>query len=394
MKPAGRRSWMAVHRYAGLAMTLFLGVAALTGCVLSFEQPLDTRLNPDLFAPRRAGLADPQRAVATLERAYPELVATYYPVRAQRGRNIAVRVAPRGTATLGYDEVFLDGGDGHLVGRRRSGAGWDRAHLVRGIYELHCDLLAGTPGRWLMGAAAVLWFLSNLVGLYLTWPMRPPIWKNWKRMWGFRRSSPLPGLLLGIHRASGLWLLAPLTVLAFTSAAMSFYGEALMPLVQRLSPPRASPFDRPADGQPSAKPDMTAIRLRAMALAAAHGLRWQPAVYQFEPDRGLAGIRFSATGYETYRGLGPITYWFKGASGRFVYEDDPYGDSAGLGVSRALYPLHTGQMIGSPGIMLDLVLGLATIEQAGTGIYLWLKRRRMRRPARPAAAPGAGGERG
>lgn len=389
MKPAWRQFWIALHRYTGLVMTVFLGVAALTGCVLSFDRPLDAWLNPDLFAPRRVGLVDPQEAVAALERAHPELVATYYAVRAEPGRNLLVRVAPRGTATLDFDEVFLDGGDGHLAGVRRGGAGRDRAHWMRGIYEVHCNLLAGTPGRWLMGGVAILWFLSNLIGLYLTWPTRAPIWKTWKRSWVFRRSSPLPRLLLDIHRASGLWLLAPLVVLAFTSAAMSFYGEALMPAVQRLSPPRPSPFDAPAIAHPSPKPDMRAILARATALAATRHLQWQPAVYQFEPDRGFAGIRFTASGHETYRGLGPITYWFDGWTGRFVSEDNPYDDSVGFAVARALYPLHTGQMIGSPGIALDLALGLATFEQAGTGIYLWLKRRHMRHPARRRRAAGA-----
>ncbi len=388
MKPAGRQFWIALHRYAGLAMTLFLGVAALTGCVLSFDRPLDAWLNPGLFTPSRPGLADPQEAVAALERAHPELVATYYSLRAEPGRNMLVRVEPRGSAKLDFDEVFLDGGDGHLAGVRRAGAGWDRAHWMRAIYELHCNLLAGTLGRWLMGGTALLWFLSNFIGLYLTWPTRPPIWKTWKRSWVFRRSSPLPRLLLDIHSASGLWLLAPLVVLAFTSAAMSFYGEALMPAVQRLSPPRPSPFDGPAGAHPSPKPDMRVVLAKATALAGAQGLRWQPAVQQFEPDRGLAGIRFTASGWETYRGLGPITYWFDGATGRFVYEDNPYSDSVGFGVARALYPLHTGQMIGWPGIALDLVLGLATLEQTGTGIYLWLKRRRMRRPVPRRVAVG------
>ncbi len=363
-------------------MTIFLGVAALTGCLLGFERPLDAWLNPALFAPRGPGLADPQAAVAALERAHPDLVATYYPVHTEPDRNILVSVEPQGRAKPNFDEIFLDGGDGHPVGTRQSGAGWDRAHLMRGIYELHCDLLVGTPGRWLMGGVALLWFLSNFVGLYLTWPMRPPIWKNWKRSWVFRRSSPLPRLLLDIHRASGLWLLAPLGVLAFTSVAMSFYSEALMPLVARLSPPRPSPFDGPAtDRRPSIPPDMRMILRRATALAEARRLGWQPAVYQVDPARGLAGIRFTATGRESYRRLGPITYWFEGSGGRFIYEDNPYGDSFGLGLARSLYPLHTGQMIGPPGIALDLILGLATLEQAGTGLYLWLKRRRMRRPS-------------
>lgn len=385
----GRSFWISVHRYVGLAMTLFLGIAALTGCVLSFERPLDALLNPSLFVPLGAGFADPRTAVAAFERTHPDLVATYYPVHAEPGRNIVARVEPRGSAALGYDEIFLDGGDGHLVATRRTGPGWDRAHLIRGIYELHCNLLAGTIGRWVLGLTAIAWLLSNLVGLYLTWPTRAPIWKNWKRTWQFRRSSPLPRLLLDIHRASGLWLLVPLTVLAFTSAAMTFYSETLMPAVEALSPPRASPFDLPAARRsPFAAPDMANILNRATVLAAQRRLDWRPAVYQVEPDRGLVGVRLTATGIENYRWLGPISYWFDGRDGRFVYADDPYGDSAGLAVARALFPLHTGQMIGSAGILLDVMLGLATLGQAGTGVYLWLKRRRTRRPAGRKASAG------
>ena len=127
---------------------------------------------------------------------------------------------------------------------------------------------------------------------------------------------------------------------------------------------------------------------QARALAAAREPGWLPAVYQYAPDHNLLGIRFTRSGTEEYRALGPVTYWFDGASGRFVDEDSPYADSAGQKLTRALFPLHTGQMIGWPGVALDVVLGLATLEQCGTGIYLWLKRRRPRVAARKRARAG------
>jgi uncharacterized iron-regulated membrane protein len=363
-------------------MALFLCIAALTGIVLSFDKRIDAWLNPQLFRPATPGTIDPAVAVAALERRHPELIATYFPVLAEPGRNIAVAVSPHGSAQLGFDELYLDGGDGLLAGVRRSGPGFDRAHLVRGVYELHCNLLFGTPGRWLMGIVALAWLISNLVGLYLTVPARTPRWKAWKRMWSFRWSSPLPRLLLDLHRASALWLLMPLTVLAFTSIAMSFYDEAFIPLTERLSPSRLSPPDGPTP--PAPRPiriDLRDVLRDATALARRRGLGWQPALYQRALDQGLVGIRFTASGRESYRDLGPVTYWFNGQSGRFVGENSPYDDSAGRKLQRSLYPLHTGQMIGPMGVALDVVLGLATLEMAGTGIYLWLKRRPMRRRA-------------
>ncbi|GAA0316632.1 PepSY-associated TM helix domain-containing protein [Sphingomonas oligophenolica] len=377
-----RQLWTAIHRYSGLFMLLFLAIAAATGCVLSFEKPLDAWLNPELFSCTTSRPIDPATAAGALERAHPELAATTFPVRAEPGRTVEVLVEPRGAQTLSFDQVFLDCRDGHVVGTRRTEAGWGRAHLMRGVYLLHYTLLAGDWGRWLMGVVALVWLLSNLVGVYLTWPLRRPWFRQWKRIWQFRRSSPLPRLLLDIHRASGLWLLLPLSVLAFTSVAMNFFSEAFLPAVQLLSPPRPSPFDGAPAGHKANPPAFPDLLRKAELLAARRQLTWQPAVYQREPVRGLSGLRFTPSGIEEYRALGPVTYWFDDATGTFVYEDSPYADSAGQALSRALFPLHTGQMIGWPGIVLDLILGLATLEMCGTALYLWLKRRPGRVSAR------------
>ena len=54
-----RHFWVLIHRYAGLAMTLFLIIVALTGSVLAFKDELDAWLNPDLLrvTPRDAPMA-------------------------------------------------------------------------------------------------------------------------------------------------------------------------------------------------------------------------------------------------------------------------------------------------------------------------------------------------
>jgi uncharacterized iron-regulated membrane protein len=381
-----RQFWTAIHRYSGLFMLAFLAIAAATGCLLCFEKPLDAWLNPELFKPSGPALADPVQAVARLERDRPELVATYFPVHAKPGRNLTVAVEPAaGHAPLGYDQVFLDRATGAVAGVRATAPGWDRPHLIRGVYLLHSTLLGGIRGRWLMGVVALVWLISNFVGIYLTWPLRSPIWRNWRRAWTFRWSSPLPRLLLDLHRSSGLWLIAPLTVLAATSVGMNFFDEALVPAVHALSPPRPSPFDASPTAHPAPRrvSDAT-ILAEARALAERAGLGWQTATLQAEPARDLVGVRFSAGGIENYRALGPVTYWFDGQDGRFVYADDPYGDSAGMKLMRSLYPLHTGEMIGAPGIALDFVLGLVTLGATITGLYLWLKRRRPRVSARRA----------
>jgi len=56
-----RHFWVLIHRYAGLAMTVFLVLVGVTGSVLAFYHELDRWLNPALLTvPVRDGpMLDP-----------------------------------------------------------------------------------------------------------------------------------------------------------------------------------------------------------------------------------------------------------------------------------------------------------------------------------------------
>jgi len=89
----------------------------------------------------------------------------------------------------------------------------------------------------------------------------------------------------------------------------------------------------------------------------------------------LYGTTFSDTGDLNYKYLGPIYHYFDAVSGDWIHEVNPYTDSAGLVMIRAVYPLHSGEIGGWLTVFFVFVLGLATAEQCFTGIWLWLKRR-------------------
>lgn len=374
-----RQFWMAVHRYCGLAIMAFLLIASVTGVVLSFTAELDALLNRDLFHRADADAIDPVAAATAFGRAHPRLLLTAIPVNAAPHRTVQIGVAARpGAASPAFDQVFLDSTDGHVRGTRRSGPGWDRRHLMEGVFELHYTLLAGDSGRWLMGVVAIGWLLGNLVGIYLTLPLRGAFWTQWKKSWQLKLSSRLPRLLLDLHRASALWLLGGILVLAFTSVCMNFFNEVFTPTVHVLSPQRATLFDKGAPRTPPAAPRIDPAEALGIATQAGRDLGWQPAKVSYLPEWGVYSVMFTDDGVENYHRLGPVSLVIDGASGRVLERDDPYRDSTGQKLSRALYPLHTGKMIGRVGIALDILLGLATIEMIVTGVYLWLKRRRPR----------------
>jgi uncharacterized iron-regulated membrane protein len=391
-----RAFWIATHRYMGLATLGFLLVAAVTGCLLCVRAPLDAALNPDLFrSSGGAGRIDPVAAVAAFERAHPELRALSFPLAIPDGGNLPVSVAARSRTgpPLSYDQAFLDGADGHLAGVRSTQPGWDRRHLMQGVYTLHFTLLAGTVGRWFMGVVALGWLIGAGVGLYLTFPARPPYLRPWFKAWAVRVRSKLPRLLLDLHQASSLWVIVGVFGLAATSVCLNFFDEAVQPLATAISPARPSPFDAPAAAAPGPRQLDFAQALSAARLhAQAAGSAWKLASLAYEPKLNLYGVTFTANGRVNYAGLGPVTDWFDAADGRFIYEDSPYADSFGRQMTRALYPLHTGQVIGPVGMVFIFVVGLQTVELCLTGLYVWWVRRPPRvafRKATRLAAKGA-----
>lgn len=230
-----------------------------------------------------------------------------------------------------------------------------------------------------MGISALGWLIGNVVGFYLTLPLTRPFWRRWKPIWTIDWSARLRRLLLDVHRASGLWLFVAVMVLAFTSVCMNFFDEAFTPVVEAVSPSRPSPFDKSAPDNPGPRAiNFEQARADALAAARHNRLDWLPAKESYLADRNLYGVMFTPFGFESYRDLGPISYYFNGTDGRLVYVDNPYADSTGRKLSRVLYPLHSGEIIGPVGVAIVFLLGLATAEICATGLYTWWKKRRSR----------------
>jgi uncharacterized iron-regulated membrane protein len=388
--------WMLIHRYLGLAAMVFLGLAALTGSLLCLARPIDEALNADLFKRRvpAASPVDPALAAQRFGAAHPALQVVNVPLDVPADRNIPVTVAAApGAPAPDRDQIFLDRQSGSLIGGRATGPAWNRRGIVEGIAQFHYTLLAGDRGRRFMGVMALAWLVSNFVGVYLTFPARRPFFANWKRMWKFSVRSAFARLMLDLHRASGLWLLIGVTILAFTSVALNFYAEAYEPAVTKLSPLRRSLFDRPPPYPEGARPTLSygdAVRL-ATRQAAVAGLGWQPATALYRPDWNAYGVTFTDDGQLNYHRLGPVYYYFDARSGAFIHEVNPYDDSAGLVMIRMLYPLHSGKVGGRATIAIVFLLGLATLEMCVTGGYVWWKKRRSRVAQRRAARARAAG---
>ncbi|WP_419728591.1 PepSY-associated TM helix domain-containing protein [Lichenicola sp.] len=380
----GRRLLFVTHRYVGLTAALFLLIAAVTGCLLVFRADLDALLNPGLFSvPSRSVLPAPE-LVQRVQQAHPDWQVLGFDLRTQPGHSLRIDVTPlhaKNAAGIidGADQLFVDPADARVVGMRTSVAGIHAPNLLQAIYTLHYTLLAGTAGRWLMGLVALAWLVLNALGVCVTWPRRRPWLGNWRPAWTSNRRAlanrPMPEL----HRIGGLWLLLPLTVLAYTSVAMNFYDELFRPLVETLSPPRPSPFDRPSAPSPAGGLiGFEAAEQAAINAASRQTPDLSPVAISNDAAHGFYEVAFAPGGTRLYEGFGRVTYSVDRHSGRVVWVDQPRLDGPGRLVLRSLYPLHSGQVFGLPSRLLVLLLGLVTAGLAVTGVLPWWRRRQRR----------------
>jgi len=388
--------WLILHRWFGITTAVFLFLAAITGSVLTTRSTLDRWANGDLFT--YTGAAEerlaPLDAVALYEAANPAIQVTGFPLSADAAENIVITVAPKpGEAGIDYEEVFLNPATGEAVGARSTEPGLSNRQIIPLILEFHYNLLAGDAGRIFMGFVAVGWVVSTCIGLYLTFPRKGPFFKNWKPAWTYSPKRSFARQMLDLHRASALWLFPFLFILAFTSVTLNFFSEFWDPFATTIAPLEKSLFHLDAPFPDGMVPVLTyadALSL-AEAQAAAAGAEWKPATMLYYQNWNIYGTTFSDTGDLNYKYLGPIYHYFDAASGAWVHEVNPYTDSAGLVMIRAVYPLHSGEVGGWLTVFFVFILGLATAEQCFTGIWLWLKKRGPRIAARKqaAAAPAA-----
>ena len=379
--------WLKLHRWFGVVAALFLAFAAITGCVLCFVRPLDAALNADLFkAPPVTSPVPVAEAVDRFQARHPELYVTQFPLALAPDQTIPVKVRGAAGVKLDFNQVFLARDDGRLLGARSNAPAWTRRGAMELLHDAHYTLLGGDWGKWFMGVIALGWLLSNLVGGYLTLPRRRPFWRGWKPMWRVSFKSAFARQMLDLHRASGLWLFAALAVLAFTSAGLNFFTPIYQPAVERLFPPKPSPFTSPAPFPKGVAGHLSFTRAVELSEArrTATGERWKLATVIYQPGRELYGVTLTDDGRLNYRRLGPVYWYFASDGGRFVHADSPYGDDRSITLIRALYPLHSGRMGGAPGVALVFVLGIVTFAASVTGLYIWLKRRPPRVAARRA----------
>lgn len=379
-----RSRLLVVHRWLGISLAAFVVLAGLTGSLLAFHHEIDAFLVPELHrvAPQ-ASRASLDAAAVKIERERPGLVVGYFVLSPDPAASVRVVMNTRAAAEEGRldrkgaknAEVYLDAYSGQVLGERRWGeVGAGREHWVPMLYRLHMSLFLQETGQWITAVVAMLWIAALVMGVVLALPRLRLrlLGKALRVKWESSRARTF----FDVHRAVGLVLGWLLVVIAFTGMYMNLPPDVTEPVLTTFS----SFSERP-------KP----VRERGAPRVASWRIGWDEALFrarQVEPVNALAVFgRVESRGYYQLRFLAPDDIVDAGT--RRVYISGR--DGALLGRIDELrgtwadlfriwqFPLHSGQGFGMPGRMAVCVLGFAPLLLAGTGLWLWSRRRALRR---------------
>lgn len=402
----GRPSWVVAHRWAGLTLALFLGVAGLTGSLMPWMEELEAATAPHLHLSATPGTPDPVRIREQVLARYPGAAVDFLPLSTEPGKALRLHLhwidpatgleREHGPGVPDWDDLFLDPVTGKEQGRREWGdIGQGVKNLMPFVYRLHYTLALGTVGLLAMGAAAIIWTVDCFVGFFLTLPPRAPaqppapralFWQRWRPSWQVRTGKSAYKLNFDLHRAGGLWLWPLLLVFAWSSVSfnlpqvhgpvMALFGatDARAALIESALP---APRNHP-------RLDFRAAMVRGQALAreivarrgltmATEGERWLWHV----PTSGLYVYGFTTSADVGHHG-GGTRVAFDSNTGALRMVDVPSGENSANTVNTWLTALHMAQVFGLPYRVFVSVLGLAVTMLSVTGVVIWIKKRSAR----------------
>ena len=360
------RRWGAVHKWTSLICTLFMLMLCITGLPLIFHHEIDDLLHVEVKPAEVASgtpHADVDKLLANALASEPgKGQAPHFLIWDRDDPNLMmVSVGPSITSNPvnnrlvrmdAHTGAFLDAPD--VTGR-----------FTYIMFKLHVDMFADLPGKLFLGFMGLLFCIAIISGIVVYAPsMR-------KLDFGtYRKHRPRIVRWLDVHNLAGILLVMWTLVVGFTGV-INTWADLVVKMWQfgQLGEMTAEYRDRTVPTNPTSL--NAAVEIAARAVPAGMTPSFVAFPGSFLSSKVHYAVFFRGNTPLTSRLLKPAL--INAETGKlFGTLDLPWYVST-LFVSQ---PLHFGDYGGMPLKILWAILDVLTIIVLGTGVYLWLRRRK------------------
>lgn len=371
------RAWFLVHKWTSLICTAFLLLLCVTGLPLIFHHEIDEALGQGGELPPVAGAQRLQSLDAVMAAAFkarPGEVGLYMSFDEDRPV-VNVTTGPRPDAP--ENQMHFTSFDQRTAEPLPPAPG---GGVMDFILRLHTDLFLGLPGLLFMGLMGLLFFVATVSGVVLYSPFMRKLDFGTLRV---SRSTRVKWL--DYHNLLGVVTVAWVSVVGLTGVI----NTLSTPIIQVWQAGQLAQMTAPYRNQPPPAPGKLASIHQAVATAqaAAPGMRVQFVAFP-------GGYFSSKHHYAVFmQGETPLTKklltpaLIDAQTGELTAMRSMPWYAQALLLSQ---PLHFGDYGGLPLKILWAVLDLFSIVVLGSGLYLWLGRRRTSLDAHVAEVEAGG----
>lgn len=357
------RTWYLVHKWTSLVCTAFLLMLCLTGLPLIFHHEIDDALGAHSELPAVAGparLQDLDTVLAAALKARPGEVGLFMSFDEDRPV-VNVTTGPSPDAPEAKMHLAFFDQRTALPLPPAPGGG-----VMDVILRLHVDMFAGLPGMLFLGLMGLLFFIAVVSGVVLYSPFMRKLDFGVLRV---SRSSRLKWL--DYHNLLGVVTVAWVSVVGLTGVI----NTLSTPIIQLWQIGQLAEMTAPYKNEPPPPPGQLASIHQAVQTAqkAAPGMRVQFVAFP-------GGSFSSKHHYAVFmQGDTPLTKklltpaLIDARTGELTAMRSMPWYAQGLLLSQ---PLHFGDYGGLPLKILWALLDVVTLVVLGSGLYLWIGRRR------------------
>jgi uncharacterized iron-regulated membrane protein len=360
------RCWTWVHKWSSLVCTLFMLLLCLTGLPLIFHHEIGHLLGTEVEAadmPADTPRVSLDTVMAVAKARHPGKGGMFVSQEPDDDRVWYVTLSDTPTSETGLKQVAVDARTGKALAEPQLDNGF-----MFWMFSLHVDLFAGLAGKLFLGLMGTLLLASVVSGVVLYAPFMRKL-----RFGEVRRERSTRVKWLDLHNLLGIVTLTWLFVVGATGVINTWADL----LVKTWQFGQMAEMVAPYKGQP--QPASLGSLQDAMTAARA-----------LQPGMRVGFIAFPGTTFSSphhygvfMRGTEPITArLFKpvlvdAQTARVTDSRDLPWYMTALLLSQ---PLHFGDYGGRPLQIIWAALDLITITVLGSGLYLWLARRKQAAP--------------
>lgn len=353
-----RKALFQIHLWAGIAISVYVVVIAITGSILVFEDELTaTTLPASLSSYAADRTASIPEVMQRFTEACPSCTASFLTTPSPTVPAFQLRAIDARQREVAF---VADPITGAIHSQPRTWVNW--------VHDLHLYLLLGTAhGVQINGVGAAILLLLCVTGIVLWWPGI----KSWSR--GFRISlrHNWRRINFDAHHAIGIWTLAIVCWWSISGIYFAWYRQfsaavnAVFPLRGMLSPPLPA-----LESNSNARAPLTVI-LNAAQQASPQGRLFGISDPSLMSKTVFAQMDLRAPGDFSHRDIVTIDTH----SGR-VLTVWHYGRNQSFGdwIMWSMHPLHFGTTWGMGVKILWFLLGLSLAVLSLTGLLMYWNR--------------------